>query len=189
MKINSKTLMGLFIIGIMVFSVFGFLLSYGSDQQVVRYGDYKFTRTSLGVQTKINGERVIFNYDPLQVEGLPIDDQAKTTLKNTKALFLTYDPNHEWATAFAEIQYYLEQAIPQFTDVYVERGLTNSTGFDIKKITCSDATESQPVLLLSQSNQTEITFEDNCITASAEQIHDLLRINDKVQFLMYGVME
>jgi len=86
MKIDKKTLMGLFIIGIMVFSIFGFVLSYSSGQEKLRYNDFKFTRTQLGVQTKINGEKILLNFYPTEVEDITIDEQAKQLLKNTKAL-------------------------------------------------------------------------------------------------------
>ena len=189
MKIDKKVLMGLFIVGIMVFSIFGFVISYGSGQERLNYGDYKFTRTQLGVQTKINGQKVLFNFFPTQVEDIPVDDQVKKLLKETKSLSVTYDPEDEWAQAMAEIQYYLEQALPELSDVYVERGLTDSTEYELDEIQCADATEKVPVLYLSHGETTEITFDNNCIIANAQAVQELYRINDRLQYIIFGVME
>jgi len=189
MKIDKKTLMGLFIIGIMVFSVFGFVMSYSSGQSTLKYGDYKFTRLQQGVRTKINGERILFLFDPTQLEDISVDDQAKQKLKNLKTISVTYDPKDEWSQAMAEIQYYLENALLKHAEVFVSRGLTNSTGYDLKEIKCSDATDTVPVLYLTHGNVTEMTFDGNCIIANAAEIQELYRINDRIQYLVYGVME
>ena len=189
MKIDKKVLMGLFIVAIMIFSVFGFVLSYGSGQESLKYNNYKFVRTQLGVQTKINGENILFNFYPTQVEDIPIDEDARTALKNIKSLSITYDPGSEWAQGMAEIQFYLEQALPKTKEVYVERGLTDNEGYDLKEIQCKDATETVPVLHLQQADTTEIIFDNNCILAKAQQAQELYRINDRLQYIIYGVME
>ena len=81
--------------GIMVTSTIGFIASYstgGSTGESVLYGEHKLFRTQRGYGVTINDVPLEFSFLPDILESIPLDKDIITSLTNTEAVIITYDP-------------------------------------------------------------------------------------------------
>lgn len=190
--INKKMFLSLFIVAIMVLSTFGFIFSYQtSSGEKQEYNGHKLTVTEQGVKAKVNDKNIYFTYFPTQLEEINMSASLIDALNNLKMITVVYDPNAEWAGAMADVQYQAEQSIPEHTDVYIARGVTNVTGTDytIPELTCRNATAGAPILELKEGNQTEIEMKGNCIIATAKSEIDFYRIYERIFYVLIGIMK
>lgn len=190
--INKKMLISLFIVFVMVLSTFGFIFSYqtgGGEKQ--EYNGHKLTITEQGTMAKIGGKKIYFNNFPTQLEDINMSTPLKDALKNAKMLTITYNPGEDWAEAMADVQYQAEQSLPEYTEIYVARGVTNAKDFNytLQEITCKNATAGAPVLELKEGNETEIALKGSCIVASAKSENDFYRIYERILYVILGIME
>ncbi|MBW2985826.1 hypothetical protein KY333_00475 [Candidatus Woesearchaeota archaeon] len=188
--INKKVLMSLFIVAIMVLSAFGFMMSYQTNQRdkLADYNGFKFSRTQNGLVTKINNQELAFNYYPEDLEQINMSDDAKLLLSGTKVLFVTYDPNSDFASSIAEQQLDMEQKFIKVGDRFLTKGFTNATGYALPQITCANATAAMPVYQIEQSNETKVEVSDNCVILTVASETELNAYHAKVLYLLLGVM-
>ncbi|MEM4263786.1 MAG: hypothetical protein QW666_02735 [Candidatus Woesearchaeota archaeon] len=190
--INKKMMVSIFIVAIMVLSTFGFMLSYEtSGGQKQEYNGHKLIITEQGIKAKINDKDLYFTYFPTQLEDINMTSNIKDVLKNMKMITITYNPDSEWAEAMAEIQYQAEQTIPEYTDIYVARGVTKAkeNEYTIPEVTCNNATAGAPVLELADGNSTEMIQKENCIIATAESENDFYKVYERILYTILGIME
>ncbi|MBI4918430.1 hypothetical protein HY837_00745 [archaeon] len=163
MKDKKKVFASLFIAFIMVFSIFGFILSYSLDNETVKYNGHKFVNTEQGWLTVINGERFFFAYTPKDVETW-INEEVKNQLKNTEQLTFSYNPNDLYSSIITESILQLNNKLHKFTKKQLNFGLTNNSGYSLPLITCSNASEQNPVVLFEESNEnSSIDLDNHCI--------------------------
>lgn len=188
---NKKVWVSLFIAAIMILSVFGFMMSYQTNQTggTEEYNDHKLVQTQKGLMTKINDKEVYFNYYPASLEQLNMSEDIKSELKNTKAVWVTYDPDSDFATAMAEIQFDMEQTLFDVAEIYVARGLTDTKEYALPEVSCANATATMPVLYLKKGNYTEIESIDNCITLTTITEPELKMYYNKILYIILGVMQ
>lgn len=191
---DKKTAMSIFIAAIMILSVIGFVLvdydSTGASKKT--YNGHKFIRLPNGWRGNINGEQIVFNYLPDQVEDLKITQESKNMLQQTPVIAVTYDPNSRWAQDYGALQYYLEQSLKSDTK-FIMRALTNNTKYQqIQQITCANASAKLPVIILNVNttlNNTQINYENSCLSVNANKWDDLYRATDRLIYLTLGVMK
>lgn len=185
---EKKTLIGWIIIAVMVLSTFGFVVSdFSSTTNKQPYGKYVFYETGQG--WKLKNPAGNFNYHPLDLEDIKITPEDREILLNTRVLVITYDPGHEDAQDMAQAQFYLDQILPQYKDVFVIRGLTNTTNYEtVPLFACANATATEPVLLLEHGNKTMITRENDCWHAIAAQQFDYGRLAERIVYELIEVM-
>lgn len=186
---DKKTAMSLFIAMIMILSVIGFVL-VDSDTNDLRqtYGEHTFLRLPNGWRTTIDDKQIIFSYFPPQVEDITIPPEAQGILQTSRILGVTYDPNNRFAQDLGALQYYLEQTLTT-PNRFILRGLTNTTKYPtLTKFTCTNATALQPVIFFTFNNtqNTSITFKNNCLTVVAGRTQDLYRTTDR---LIYHILK
>lgn len=185
---NKKTLLAIIISAVMVLSVFGIIFESGTSSQKLSYNGYKFTQLQKGWQAKINNKIMTFNHHPKELESINISAETSKLLSNTKvALSITYDPGSEMASFFAEEILYLEQLLAK-QDIFVQRGLTNATGYSLPEISCANATSSVPVIEFRESSTTSVSTENNCIIVEISRASDLLLIGDRIAYAILGIM-
>ena len=189
MEFSRKTWMSIFIAAIMILSVMGFALTFNEENtQQLDYNGTMFTRTQNGWQAELNSQKIEFLAFPSEVEDIPFDEGSKVALDGAKVLWFTYDPGETYSQEIAEAMYYTEDLLAK-TDIYVQRGLLNNTGYVLPEITCKNATAAVPVLVIHSGNETKISHDNGCITASAENTRDVYRIADRILFQEYQVTE
>lgn len=189
MQFDKKTIMSIFIAAIMVISVIGFALTFATPTEQLEYNGYKFARTSQGLQTKVNGIRLTFYYYPAEIADIPFPDEAKQTIEGSKVLWFSYDPNDLYAPEIADVFFYIEEALAAVKDVYAQRGLINSTGYDLPEITCANATSTVPVLIMRQGNETKIEASQNCVIVNAAIVNDVYKAGDRLLYQAFNVMK
>lgn len=188
---SKKMWISLFIVAIMILSAFGFMLSYQTSETggTEEYNGHKLVQTQKGLMIKIDGKESYFNYYPASLETLNFSDSIKSELANTKALWVTYDPDSDFAATIAEKQLDMEQKLFDTKEIYIARGLANATGYALPEITCKNATEPMPVLYLKKGNKTTIESAENCITLTAATEQELNLYHAKIMYLILGVMK
>ncbi len=189
--INKKVLMSIFIVAIMVLSAFGFMMSYQTNQseKLDEYNGHEFKKTGQGFMTVINDEKIYFNYYPGDLEKINISDDTKAILSDAEAMFITYDPDSDFAEAIAEIEFDMEQKTEKIGKPFIAKGLTNATDYALPQITCSNATKVMPVLYVKRGKTAEITASNNCITLTAETESILNAYYTKLLYITFGVMK
>lgn len=190
-KSNKKMMMSLFIIAIMVLSAFGFVMSYQTSQaeKLKPYNGYKFTGTPQGFMTKINDNEFYFKYYPGDIEAINTSVSFKDALKNKKVISVTYDPDSEFASLIAELQFDMEQKFSKYGSIFLTKGLTNATGYTLPEVTCADATEESPVIYFKKGEKSDITAENSCIILEAETEPAMNAYYTKILYVLFGVMK
>lgn len=182
----------------MVLSVLGYVIvDFGSgNENKKEYNGYKFLRLQNGWRGNINGENILFNYFPQQVEDLKIipaekNSEAVNLLQNNPLIAVSYDPGNKYAQDLGALQYYIEQSIKGETR-FVAITLTNNTKYpQIQQATCMNASQKLPIIILNidtQLNDTQIKYENGCITATAKKTEDIYKTTDKLIYLILKVM-
>ena len=159
--INKKVLMSIFIVAIMVLSVFGFMMSYQTNQRdkLAEYNGFEFSRTQSGLMTEIDGKEMYFNYYPGDLAELSFPEDAGLILADSKVFYVTYDPNSDFATAIAEQQLDMELKLIELGDTFMSKGFTNATGYALPEITCANATAETPVYQIVEGKNSSIKTE------------------------------
>lgn len=184
---DSKKIMVLFILFIMIFSVIGVVLNYSVPQSApLEYEGFEFRLLQNQFEVSVGGKDRLFFFFPVDVEYVNVSDDVRSLLAKP-VWTVSYDPFDERNSTLAEAQYYLES---QLSDVRtIERSLTSSDGSSLPQRSCDDATVSQPFLLLSFGNETGISSSGDCVTLSAVDDVDLLRLVERVSYHVFGVMK
>ncbi len=184
---NKKLIMPLFIVFIMVMSVFGFM--WGSSRKKMEYNGFKFIQLENGgFMLKIDNSKVIFNYYPSELEWLNTTKGIKD-LFNTPMVYVTYDPNSTHAETIAQIHFNIAQLLDETKGIYVQNAFTSETEHDIPVITCKNATLSVPVVKIEKANTTEITLEDWCVVVKAKDKQEMFGAYERLLYSILGVME
>lgn len=176
------------IILLMVLSVGGYYIGSAAEGNVQRYHGIKFTASSAGVLATVQGVRYAFNYFPSQVEGIPTDAAVAPALQSP-FLFLTYDPSSNYSESMAALQYYVSDIFSRQFNAYVAPSVTHNASYNLPIVTCLNATQSEPVLAITESNETAIRLMGNCISVTVTNQDDVFRVQDKLLFLRLGVMD
>ena len=183
---------GIFLIGLMVLSSLAFILdNYSQPDNTVTYENYTFLPVNSGWKTTLQEKDVIFNYLPDSVESVEVGS-APQIIQTSRVLWITYDPHAEYADVMGGIQYADDHLLYDLKGIYVQRGLVNNSAFpELPEIGCNNATASEPVLLLTQTNDTNkvgLRTEGTCITITGQFGDDFQRYNERILYTLLGVI-
>lgn len=182
---HKKMLVGGIIAFLMIASVLAVTLDQVSSGKGLTYNGVKFTLGTNQFFAKINGKDYSFLVYPADLEYLQVSDKIKELL-TAQVITVTYDPQSPSAEGLATAQYYMEE---QLKDIRViDRAVLNNTGLALAQKSCAEATSSQPVIELSITNNSSITADGNCVKLSAFDMPDLLRMTERINYQILGVM-
>jgi hypothetical protein len=188
-KEKSKQIwMSVIIAGLMVFSVFGVLLSNQTSNEL-RYGKFKFTQVGNYYVTKISGKEIPFYTLPLEAETINISSIVTNTIKESYFVTLAFDPN-----SGAENLPVIELArfdLTQYLDgKIVSSAVTNlsSEYASLPLADCTNATLKTPVIIFNISNTAGVVDADSCIYLNGKG-RDILRLRDRILYSYYGVIK
>lgn len=188
MKDKKKVFASLFIAFIMVFSIFGFILSYTSGEESVKYKDYKFVQTPQGWLSIIDDKRFFFSFTPQEVEYF-VTDELKQFLKDKNDLTLSYSPKDFYSSTITEIALKLYQDLPKIKEINLNFGLTNNTGYDLPLVTCTNASTENPVLVFEENDfNASVKIENNCIKLKYTTQLELLQQGDAIFYTLAGII-
>ncbi|MBW3018836.1 hypothetical protein KY329_01455 [Candidatus Woesearchaeota archaeon] len=185
---KKRSIVGGFIVFIMIFSVFGIVMNYtmSDTKQKYEYNGIEFKGTKDGFAANIGGKDYTFYALPTDLEFYNIPEEAKKLLKQPM-LAVTYDPDSYLAETMAEAQFIMEQQL--MPKIVIQRAMTNSSGTGLKQMSCENATEKEPVLEFRESDETLIKVEGGCVIFNAVDHADVLRQEELSRYIILGVME
>jgi len=184
---RKELIMPIFIVMIMVMSVFGYMWS--SSRTKIDYNGYKFYQLDDGrFMLSLEDKRIAFNYYPSELEWINTSKGIGNVF-NSQAIFITSDYNSTMSETLAEIKFNLAQQIEEFKGAYAQNSFTEPTEYGHPVITCMNATSSVPVVLIERSDATEIVLENNCLTLRAKNRQEMIRAYERLVYSILGVME
>lgn len=172
------------IIILMVLSVGGF--TYFGSGTTHRYNGFKFTQGSSSFLTTVDGVRYGFYNLPDELESLPTDP-AVAPLLRSPFIFMTFNTSSNYTEQMAEVQYYTSQVLAS-RNTFVQPGIMGNLSYNLPIVTCANATPTQPVVAIVETNDTSIMLQNSCIIASVSSDAELYRVQDKLMLLALGVM-
>jgi hypothetical protein len=186
----SKRKMWTIILGaIMVFSVFGIMLSsYTSEQDSAVYKGYKFERTATGWVTEIAGKKASFYYLPEDLEKMDIAPEIKS-LAESKVVYITLNPAAKRIEQFELMRFELSESMNSLFGIYSMPGITQeSEQYTQPIVTCGNSTEMMPVIALSEANETRAYTDGSCIVLEADA-YSSNALKDRVLYSMLGILD
>ena len=186
---NKQTLAALFIIGVMVFSTFGFILSESTgNAQTFSYQGKSFVLTEEGLFTLINNKKIFFTSLPDRLESVDVEDSVKKIFKESPVITISYDPNSEDAELLGYAQYSFEDRSIKIGKPIVINALTNAQNFSLPEITCANSSQTSPVLVFEKSNTSSAQLKNDCVIVKYSSQQDLLEVIDKLVYIVAGVL-
>ena len=183
--VNKQTLAALFIIGVMVFSTFGFILSESTgNAQTFSYKGKSFVLTEEGLFTLINGKKVFFTSLPDRLESIAVEDSVKKLFKETPVITISYNPYSEDAELLGYAQFSFEDRSIKLGRPIVINALTNAQNFSLPEINCVNASQTSPVLIFEKSNTSSAQLKNDCVVVKYSSQQDLLEIVDKLVYIV-----
>jgi hypothetical protein len=176
---KRNTIIGLFIIFIMVASVLGYTLGSNEDAgSFYDYNGYRFADVNGIWQTYIGNTAYQFNYDPKSIENMSIPN---FNINSNKVYFI-YDPDKKVGT---------ENAMQKIGALLRNKGNiimfacssdNNCGNLPIK--TCGNFTETS--FYFKTSNETQISLNSNCVVLEGDSV-GLSKAADAINLKILGV--
>lgn len=187
--ISKKTIWAGILIGIMVLSGAGFYYGSQSQQVALEYNGHEFTQEQGWFMLHWEREKIPFANHPAAVEHLEVDPSIVEKLRNVPQLQFTFNPEMDALDVIDLTRFEMQAIFPRYLNMYVVEGVTApSTQYLLPIITCTNATQYLPVLLVNQSNQTGIRLEGDCILLEGTTPFDIVRWKDRLVYGLLGVI-
>jgi hypothetical protein len=185
--LTKQTVWGLGIIFLMTASVIGFMWSDGGD---VSYGEYQFKQSGNQWTTEINEGVATFYTLPQEVDYINLSSSALGVIKNTRMIYMTFDPDELDLTYIDLVRFDLEDSLPRYFEIFAVSGMTDeSDDYDLPIVTCANATQFTPVIYMRSGNKTGISYENGCIIAEASINFNFVRIRDRILYGLFGIIK
>jgi hypothetical protein len=185
---NKKNYAGvfvsLFIAFIMVTSILGYIFG-DSDTRTSKYKDIKFTLTTQGWTTKINGAIYHFTYTPTDIESINMSDEIALSVPTE--LDVTYDYNSSYRQDIAGAIFELATILSK-KNIYVRQGFTSNTSYNFPVINCTHSSQFVPVVYYMESNRSSISQQGNCIIVQSQDRNFFLLYSDFIAYKILGIM-
>jgi len=184
-KNRLKWLFPLFIVFIMVFSVFEIMMGAGGN--TTRYNGYKVKTLQDGFETTVGKLKIQSMYHPKQLEDIESPGLSALSLMG-KQVALSFDPDdsNQMYTDYARYQlakFFNDIQVSAVSAVSKEGG-----NYSLPVIDCSSSTENLTVMLFEQGNNTKITKEGNCYILKAASPQEIIMAEERFKFTIAGVM-
>ena len=174
----------MFIIFIMVFSVFEIMLSGSSD--TTNYNGYKVKTLQDGFETKAGKTTITTMYHPKQLESINAPSVNALDMMG-KQTALTFDPEQENQMYSDYARFELEKFLNNI-QVPTASAVTKGGEYNLPIINCENATDNLIVVVFEQSNETKITKDGNCYTLTGASPQEIIMAEDRFKLTIAGVM-
>lgn len=185
---SKKNIVSWFIVFIMVFSILGFVMLQGEDNiNRVKYKDIVFDNQNGLWVTTIDDIDYSFEYLPEDVSDISVEEEVLDILADKKEIDTTYDFNSEYSKGISLGQYRMMKNLEK-KNVYVVRGTTNKTQYDLPVVRCENATSFIPVIYFKKSENTRVYVDNNCVVAEALSELDIVRVSNNLIYNYLGII-
>ncbi|MBI2667961.1 hypothetical protein HYX17_04310 [Candidatus Woesearchaeota archaeon] len=186
-KKNLTIILGIFIIGTMILSTFGYSSFSGftsADANYYDYNEYKFIETNQGWSTYINNNQVVFFFGPRDLEDFQLDvDLKSNNLDYLEKVYISFNPDDN-----------LQPAIQEFIKfIKIESNFVIACSEDVKGCenlpikTCKNSTDKIGVIQFNLDDKTEITTKNTCINVKGNTL-SMIKMIDKIALANLGIM-
>jgi len=183
---NKKTFLGAFIVGIMVLSGLGYMM--GDSESPTSYKGHKFSQQGDLWVTEIDNKLFGFLNHPDDIDHINVSDEAMNRLKTAKFVYIVFDPDSEIVSSIEVARMQMEKELFDLGIFPVSAITMNSSLYDLPLITCANATEMIPVLYFIQDEASGVSFENNCVIASAIDDYDIPILKERLMYGIYGII-
>ncbi|MFC1769026.1 hypothetical protein ACFLZX_04650 [Nanoarchaeota archaeon] len=181
---KTSAVIVIFLAGIMIFSVVGFIY-VGDSQQSQTIGGLKYILTNQGWMVNVEGHQYYFDFLPTEIS-FGLDPLVSSAMNSSEMVYITYDPESEDKERLSQIQYEIKEALNS-KEIFVKNAFTKDNDYGMTVITCDDATSSVPVIELRTSGNFSISYENGCIDAVSEP-SDFLMLRDILVYSALGII-
>ncbi|MBI5797376.1 hypothetical protein HZA98_00545 [Candidatus Woesearchaeota archaeon] len=177
-KAFLTTLVGLFFISLMVFSV----LDYGSSQtgqKKVKYKGLSFTQTTEGWQAYAGDKKIVIQANPELFGDESVSSAALDRFIHSSLVYISLNPYDSVQGAVGDFQ----RNVP-IGGVYALACSGNYSGCEKYPVkTCADASPTEAVVLFQTANESLVSLDGTCLTIQGK---DLLSVTDMLILSQYG---
>lgn len=183
---SKKNMMSIFIVAIMVFSIFG-VLFYGFNDTQGATEDYGLEFVPFGNAWKadINGKEVEVDLLPSDVSYVEINDTIISKLENADEIKITSSLNDSYISGIALGQYRIALNLED-TGHNIKLGALSKNEFGLDVINCNESRANSVVVYFKEGESFEVT-EDECIIIQASSDMDFVRASHKILYELLGV--
>jgi len=172
---------------LIIFIMVGSSLMIGLDrdeQSQLKYNDHRFAFQNNQWTTTINNYELTFHHHPTELDYLNITQPENL---NSPLIYLTFDQNQ--TNEYLELSRLKLDLASQLTNTYFSHGTIKfSEDYNLPTVTCQNATSNIPVLFYQKSNQTFISYKNNCYTLNAQTNIDYLKLTERIIYQILGVI-
>ncbi|MFH1669081.1 MAG: hypothetical protein ABIA62_04085, partial [Candidatus Woesearchaeota archaeon] len=162
---------------------------YNSGETSDEYDGHDFKRTQLGWYTEINDQRVEFTYLPQDLEALDMGQDVIDRVKNSKVLYLTFDPNSKIVQSLELARFELAKSLAMNFGIQTLPGILNeSAQYDLPIVGCKNATAAMPVLMFIEAERTNAYVSDNCIIIETDD-YSAVAMKDRLMYGLLGIIK
>ena len=176
-----------FIVIIMIGTSFSFVFfGFSPSEDKVKYNNFLFTldpKDKIWL-VKVDNRVAAFSFLPNEVTNIMDSDDSIQKLRSKIEIDVTSDINNTFKEAIALAQHQMSLTLEKY-NIYVRKGFTTNTSFNLPVINCKIATQNAPVVYFNQGDSTHIHSEGSCIILEASTNADFIKVKDR---LMYGIL-
>jgi len=176
-----------FLIFVMVASVLGAVFDFQRGE-IQRYKGVKYTQGDTSISAKIDGKPYQFRYFPAQLERVHLDPAVGNALRSTEMVVISYNASSPLTEALAGIQYNVQETLQVSLDAYIQPAIVSNNSYNLPVMDCQNATQFIPIIVLHQTNETGLWYQNNCIDARFESEADLSVLRDQLLYASLGVL-
>jgi hypothetical protein len=179
----------------MITSVIGYMVTQGDGGNQLSYNGFDFQTSGYnGWLTDVDGKSARFTYHPSEIDNINISPDVINHLKNTKMVFLSFDPEDVSIQRIELARLELDQQLPAFFNIFPVTGVSNRTGTyaAFPEVDCRNATIFIPVLQFRtdpDGGRPSIESNGSCIILEAGSPDDIVILKDRLLYGMLGVIQ
>lgn len=187
---NAKIIITIFTGLIMITSIIGFLGNGNDDPNAVLYGNYSFSQVQGTWITQVNDQKTVFYSSPYDAEKFNITQDAIQAIKNSPAVYVTFDPEIKDIQYIDIARFDLAEDLKNKFNIVMLSGISSmSTVYPLEIIDCNNATAKVPVIYFKEGNKTEVSYFGNCLVLEAPSSQLNLRLKDRLMYGLYGIIK
>ena len=181
-----------FMWGIVFLVVIGFffeaVVSFNPSSQgdTFRYAGLTLKQTPQGFYAAdLDGKLLEFSYKPEDLSDIQVAPGIIDTLTGSKAAYITYSWNNTLTQDMALLQYDARNILEAKYGIFVQPAFTGANPLNVSAISCENATEFIPVVLIQLANGTSISADSShsgCIVMNVSGSGDLARAADRFKY-------
>ena len=192
---TTKIFLGFVLIIFLISSLGSVVVFYGDNSETdtikLSYSgkEYEFKRSSdeagnLFYTVKTKESEFTTYFLPSQLS-LNINNQTQNLLINSNYFYLSFDPEQEDLSFIDYMRYDLRNNIP-VNKFFIDAVVKDNEIYNFPVITCENATFNSPVVHLKNTNSTNVSYAENCLTIEFTS-NNFLQVRDTLVYLSNNI--